>query len=109
MYVPEQGRGIEASLSGDRPRRLILLGALLDAGLDQRLDPLELDRSDHRAHVDRLVERRTHAQRYHAADQALAERLCDALLQQQPRSGATDLALVEPDRIDHAFHGAIDV
>jgi hypothetical protein len=70
---------------------------------------LELHRGDHRAHIDRLVERHADAQRLHAADQAPAEGLGNALLQEQPRAGTADLALVEPDRIDHAFHRAVDI
>ena len=33
----------------------------------------------------------------------------DAFLHQQPRAGAADLPLVEPDRVDHAFDDAVEV
>ena len=39
----------------------------------------------------------------------LDEALGDALLHEQPRAGAADLALVEPDRIDDAFDGAVEI
>ncbi len=37
------------------------------------------------------------------------EKIGNAFLDQKPRAGAADLPLVEPDRIDDAFHGAVDI
>ena len=66
-------------------------------------------RRDDGADVDGLVERRADAQRAHAVANFRDERLGDALLHQQARAGAANLSLVEPDAIDQAFDGAVEV
>src|SRR6185437_12216261 len=92
-----------------RGRGLIFLRAFLDADLDQRSDALELNRRDDGPHVDRLVKRGANAKRFHPPHEALAKSFGDAFLQQQARTGTADLALVEPDGVDHALDGAVDV
>src|SRR5471030_399876 len=62
-----------------------------------------------RADVDRLVERRAEGQLVHARAQLGEEFFLDRFLHQQTRTGAADLALVEPDRIDQAFDGGVEV
>jgi hypothetical protein len=49
------------------------------------------------------------AQRFHARLQPLNECIRDAFLDQDPGPGATDLPLVEPDRVNHALDDAIEV
>ena len=49
------------------------------------------------------------AQCVHALLEPGNETIVDTLLHKQARSGATDLALIEPDGIDHTFDGALDV
>ncbi len=48
-------------------------------------------------------------QRAHAIAHLRDERLGDALLHQQARTGAADLSLIEPDAIDQAFDRAVEV
>ncbi len=62
-----------------------------------------------RADVDGLVQRRADAQRFHARADLVVELLGDALLHQQPRARAAHLALVEPDAVDEAFDGGVEV
>jgi hypothetical protein len=53
--------------------------------------------------IHRLVERIADAQRLQALAQALHQAGGDALLNEDARTGAADLALIEPDRVDDAF------
>ena len=64
--VREQGRRIEVAVRRARPGGLPQGGPLPDAGVHERTDPLELHRGHDRAHVDRLVERRAHAELLHS-------------------------------------------
>ncbi len=64
---------------------------------------------DDGAHVYRLVEGRAHPERFHAALELGDEWRGDALLHDQARAGAAHLALIEPDGIDDAFDGAIEI
>src|SRR5467141_57473 len=80
-----------------------------DALVDQPLDALELHTRDDRADVDGFIERRADPQRVHAVLDLADQFVRDALLHQQPRTGAANLPLVEPDAVDQAFHGAIQV
>ena len=73
------------------------------------LDAVELHLVDDGADVDGLVERRADAQRFHAGADLVVELLGDALLHQQTRAGAADLALVEPDAVDQAFDGGVEI
>jgi hypothetical protein len=49
------------------------------------------------------------AQRLHARAQLATKRRRRSAPAQQARAGAADLALVEPDRVDHALDGAVEV
>ena len=90
--------------AGDRaPRRALAL-----AGVDQRLDPLQLRGGVDRADVGVLVERVADAQQAHPPPQLLDDLLGDALLQQQPRAGAAHVALVEEDAVDDALDGLVE-
>ena len=68
-----------------------------------------LDRVDHRAHVDAFVERVAHAELVHPGLEAGVEILGDAFLYEKPRTRAADLPLVEPDGVDDALDGAVDI
>ncbi len=68
-----------------------------------------MHRRDDRAHVHRFVERRADAELLHARAQLLRQPIGDAFLDEQPRARAADLALVEPDRVHHAFDDAVEV
>ena len=109
LDVGEERRRKEAALAGQAPLGLEDLRALGDALFHQAPDPLELHRGDHRADVDRLVERIADAEGVHAALQLLDEAVVDRFLDEEARAGAADLALVEPDRVDHAFDRRIEV
>ncbi len=76
---------------------------------DEVADPLQLHGCHDGPDVGRFVERVTHAQRAHAPLQLGVEALRHTLLHEDAGSGAADLALVEPDGVHHAFHGAVEV
>jgi hypothetical protein len=61
------------------------------------------------ADVDGLVERKPDSQSAHAVADLADQRLRDAFLHQQARTGAADLPLVEPDSVDQAFNGAVEI
>ena len=69
----------------------------------------QLDRVDDGADVDGLVERVADAEAVHPAFELVVEAGGDAFLHEEARAGAADLALVEPDRIDEAFDGGVEV
>ena len=89
--------------------RLPAGGAFGDARIDQLADAFELDRRDDGADVDGFVERRADAEGLHARADLGVERLGHALLHEQARAGAADLALVEPDAVDEAFDGGVEI
>jgi len=64
---------------------------------------------DDSADINGLIERGTHAKRVHAVLNLADQFIGDALLHQQPRTGAANLSLVEPDAVDQAFDGAVEV
>src|SRR5262249_34893194 len=59
--------------------------------------------------VDGFVERRANAKRAHARLQFSVKLFGNAFLNQQARTGAADLALVEPDAVYESFHRGIEV
>ena len=65
---------------------------------------LRVDRAD----VGVLVERVADADRRQAVLELVDERLGDRLLDEQPRPGAADLALVEVDAVDDALDGLVE-
>ncbi len=99
--------GYQQPVDGQRALRLIKLRAFGDAALHPRVDGFALHRRDNRADVDPLVERVADAQQAHAAAHLRQELGGDALLNQEARSGAADLPLIEPDGIDQALDRAI--
>ena len=67
-----------------------------------------MNRRDDRADIGRLVERiatRKFAMRAAAWRTAVG----GAFRDQEPGTRAADLALIKPDRVDHAFHGAVEI
>ena len=79
------------------------------AALHQIADALDLHRGDQRADVDGLVERIADAEGRHARLELGDEALLDRLLHEEARAGAADLALVEPDGVDEALDGAVEI
>ena len=61
-----------------------------------------------RADVGVLVERVADAQRGHPALEPLQHLVGDGLLDEQPRAGAADVALVEEDAVDDALDGLVE-
>ena len=68
-----------------------------------------LDLVDDGADVDGLVEGRAYAEGFHARTDLVVELFGDAFLHEEARAGAADLALVEPDAVDEAFDGGVEV
>ena len=83
---------------------MVAVGAIDHAG-----DGVQLHRVDDRADVDAFVQGVADAQAVHPAFQLVMEAVGDAFLHQKARSGAADLALVEPDRIDQPFDGGVEI
>ncbi len=108
-HIGEECGWVEPPVLRAAPGRLPHHGALLHALADHALDPFELDRRDNGADVDRLVERVTDAELLHARLEPLDEPLGHALLHQDPRARAADLALVEPDRVDHTLDHTVEI
>jgi hypothetical protein len=84
-------------------------GAFGLALCNQLADTAELDRIDNGTHVGRFVERITHPQLGKPRLEPVGKDRLDAFLDQYARTRAADLSLIEPDRIDNAFDGAVDV
>ena len=98
--VREDRRREPPALLGEPARRLVDLRALLVAARDELVDPVELRLRVDRADVGVLVERVADAQRRHPALQLAHELVVDRLLDEEPRAGAADVALVEVDAVD---------
>ena len=107
-HIGEHGRPMPVALLGQRARRLDLACALIDAALHQLLDARQLGLAVDRAHVGVLVHRVADADALDAHAQLLDEHVVDAFLQQQSRTGAADVALVEEDAAHHAVDGLVD-
>ncbi len=76
---------------------------------DEVGDGAELDRVDDGADVDGLVEGVADPEAVHPAFEFVVEAGGDAFLDEEAGAGAADLALVEPDGVDEAFDGAVEV
>ena len=109
MHVAQQRRREIKTAGRHRERRLPARGAFGDPLVHQALDALQLHAGDNRSDINGLVERRPDAQRAHAVADLGDQRLCDALLHQQARTGAAHFSLVEPDSVDQSLHGAVQV
>ncbi len=83
--------------------------ALGDALRHEEGDAVALHRGHDGADIDALVERVAEPQALHAGAQFGDRALVDAFLNQQTRARAAHLPLVEPDRIDDALDGAVEV
>ena len=70
----------ERPITRNRVRWLVNLSTFLDPLLNEARYPIELHGRNDRAHVDGLIERRTDAQRFHAALQLGDERIRNAFL-----------------------------
>ncbi len=105
----DQGRRIKAAAVREAIVRPPEFEPLLRPGAHQPLDALKLDGGDDRADVGRLVEGIADPELRHARAQLAVERLGDAFGRQQPRAGAADLPLIEPDRVDDAFDRAVEI
>src|ERR1051325_10168696 len=98
--VGEHGRHEPVALLRQAARRLVDLGALLLPATHELLDLLELRARVDRADVGVLVERIADAQGLQPPLQLRDDRFVDRLLHEQPRPGATHVALVEVDPVD---------
>ena len=109
MHIAEQRRRIVEAARRQLDLRLPASCALGDSLVDEPLDPVQLHSRYDGADVNGLVERRPGTQRAHTIANFRDERLGNAFLHQQARTGATDLSLVEPDAVDQAFNRAVEV
>jgi len=68
-----------------------------------------LHRVHHGTDVNAFVQRVSKAQTVHSVPQSGIEILGNTFLHQQARSGAADLPLIEPDRIDQPFDSRVNI
>src|SRR5277367_7205297 len=109
MDIAQQSWGEIEAAGGHRDLRLPAGGSFGYALIDQALDAVELDAGDDGADVDGFVERRADAEGVHAVADFGDERFGNAFLHQEAGAGAANLALVEPDAVDEAFDGGVEV
>ena len=109
MHIRQQRRRIEAALFRHCMTRLPALRAFRHACVHHLANRLQLHRRNNRPNVDRFIQRRTHAQRFHARANFGVECFGHALLHQQPRTRAAHLPLVEPDRVDQPFNRRVQI
>lgn len=107
--VGEEGRGEPESVGGEVAGGLEFGGTFADAFFDEAGDAFELGAIDDGSEVDGFVEGATDAEGFHAGADFGVELFGDAFLDEESGAGAADLALVEPDGIDEAFYGAVEV
>ena len=86
-----------------------MIDLAITAAFHQRRDRRQLRRINDRANVDAFVHGIANPQPVHAAFQPGMEHIRDAFLHQKARPGAAHLALIEPDRIDQPFDGAVNI
>ena len=103
----DRGRKPEAAL-GKLTRRLIKLGSLLDARLNQLSHPVELHLRVDRAEVGVLVERVADADLSEPLLQLCDERLIDRLLHEKSRASAAHVPLVEVDAVDDSLDRLVE-
>ncbi len=108
-HVGTEGGRVEPPLLRDAPGRLPDARPLLPSPGHQILNLFELHGSDDGPHVDPLVQRIAHAELLHPRAKLRLERLCHALLHQDPGTGTAHLALVEPDGVHHPLDHAVQV
>ena len=86
-----------------------LIGFAFCISADHLGDLVQLNRVHDGANVDAFVERITDAQPVHPGLEFGVEPISDAFLDQQARSGAAYLSLIEPNRVNQPFDRAVDV
>ena len=104
----EERRREPEAVGGQLARRRPAAGALGLTDVAELADAGQLLGGVDRADVGVLVQRVAHAQRGHAALEALEHLVGDRLLHQQARARAADVALVEEDAVDDALDGLVD-
>src|SRR5438477_9364636 len=85
---------------GELARRLVDLSALVDPRLHERTDLVELLLRVDRTDIGVLIQRIADPERPHPALQLRHHGLIDRLLDEQSRSRAADVALIEVDAVD---------
>src|SRR3954447_12275725 len=109
MNIAQQSWWKIKSLQGHDRLWLPAGRALGDTLVDQSLYAVQLHASHNGSDINRLIQRRSHAQRTHSVTNLANQRFSDAFLHQQSRARATHLALVEPYSIHKAFYCAIEI
>ena len=109
MHVSEQSGREEAALLRHWTAWLPATRALGDAGIDHFADGFKLHGRHDCSNIDGFIERRAHAERFHARADFCVERFGHALLHEKARACAADLALIEPDGVDEAFDCGVEV
>ncbi len=106
--VREQRRADEEAARGQLTCRLVDVGTFGDAGFHQLLDLGQLRGVVDRPDVGVLVHRVADTEGGKAILEAPDELVRDRFLDEQPATGAADLALVEEDAVDDALDGLVE-
>ena len=104
-----QRRAHIAAAAGDFGLGRIEIAAFHLAGFEKVQHTLDLHGRNQRADIDRFVQRITDSQRLHARLDLGDESVFNRFLDQQPRAGAADLPLIEPDGVDQPLDGAVEI
>jgi len=104
----EHGRREPPAALGDGARGAPALGTLVLAALHELADPRQLLAGVDGADVGVLVEGIAEAQRAEPPLQRCDDLVCYRLLEQQSRSCAAHVSLVEEDAVDDALDGLVD-
>ena len=107
--VGEEGRGEPEAVGGEVAGGLEFGGPFTDAFFDEGGDGFELGTVDDGSEVDGFVEGASDAEGFHSGADFGVEFVGDGFLDEESGAGAADLALVEPDGVDEAFDGTVEV
>src|ERR1700735_3504078 len=109
MHIAQQSWGEVKPTGRHLDLRLPTGCAFGNSLIHETTNAFQLHRSDDGANIDSFVQRRTDSERAHAAPNLFHERLRDAFLHQQTRTGTANLSLIEPDSIDQSFHRTVEI
>src|ERR1700721_4879292 len=104
MHIAQQSGGEVEPTGRHLDLRLPTGCAFGNSLIHETTNAFQLHRSDDGANIDSFVQRRTDAERAHAAPNFFHKRLRDAFLHQQTRTRTANLSLIEPDSVDNSFH-----
>src|SRR5689334_6484458 len=109
MHVAEQRWRKIKSARRQRDFWLPACRALSNSLRHHPLDTIELHSGHNGTDINGFIEGRPDSQRAHPIANLGDQRLRNAFLHQETRTGTADLSLVEPDAIDEAFDRTVQI